>query len=156
MIYIGEICMQKHPQYRVAILPSLLALATLVSATQIGSFLFRSQRPRWRQSKYKNVAVACRCRWHYHATFANVNTAVLGGSTNDRIIYIFVMTPKVLSCACAAGFANKFHQCKWYIIKNLTQSHWELEFLDVGRLFQAKPGWEGEGMQICNLPVNKT
>jgi hypothetical protein len=75
MIYIGEICMRKRLRYHVAILPSLLALATLGGATQIGSSLFVSQRLRSPQGMYKNVAVMCHCHWRYRATFANVNTA---------------------------------------------------------------------------------
>ncbi len=37
---IGKVCEQKHQQYREAIMPPLRALASLGSATQMGSFLF--------------------------------------------------------------------------------------------------------------------
>jgi hypothetical protein len=76
MVYIGKICMRKHPRYCVTTLPSLLALATLGGATQIGLFLFLVASPK----VAKASAVSCRCRWRqrhrYRVTFANVNTAL--------------------------------------------------------------------------------
>jgi len=42
LMYIGKACKQKCQQYCYAIYNSLLALATLGSATHIGSFLFQS------------------------------------------------------------------------------------------------------------------
>jgi hypothetical protein len=42
LIYIGKVNIQKCQRYYNAVSPSLLALATLDSSTQIGSFLFHS------------------------------------------------------------------------------------------------------------------
>jgi len=56
---IGEVCTQKRWHYHD---PSLLDLATLDGATQIGSFLFASCRPRWPRQVRK--AISC---WHCRA-----------------------------------------------------------------------------------------
>jgi hypothetical protein len=47
LAYIDNICWQKHLQYREAILPSLLAFATLGAAKQIRTFQFVVRHPRW-------------------------------------------------------------------------------------------------------------
>jgi hypothetical protein len=71
MVYIGEIFTRKTP----ATSPSLLALATLGGAIQIGLFIFLVMKPK----VAKASAVSCRFRWQqrhrYRVTFANVNTA---------------------------------------------------------------------------------
>ncbi len=76
VVYIGEICLQKRPWYRVGISSSLLALATLGGMTQIVLFLFLVASAKVAQT----CAVSCCCRWwqrhHYHVTFANGNTAL--------------------------------------------------------------------------------
>jgi len=58
LIYIGEICTWKRPQNRVAILPSLLALATLGSVTAIETVLSVSCHPRWPMQVLFHVTVA--------------------------------------------------------------------------------------------------
>ncbi len=44
LVYIGKVCMRKWQQYRDAISPSLLTLATLGGATYTGSFLLAKAR----------------------------------------------------------------------------------------------------------------
>jgi hypothetical protein len=76
MVYIGKIWMWKHPWYCITTLSSLLALATLGDATQIGLLLFLDMSPK----VAKASAVSCPCRWRqqhrYRVTFANVNKAL--------------------------------------------------------------------------------
>ncbi len=58
MVYNGKICMRKCLRYRITILPSLLALATLGGATQIGLFLFLVASPKVAKASAVHVAVA--------------------------------------------------------------------------------------------------
>jgi hypothetical protein len=62
IVYIGEVCKRNCQRQRHE---AVLASATLGDATQIGSFIFMSLRPRWTRQESSD----CRCRQHYRANF---------------------------------------------------------------------------------------
>jgi hypothetical protein len=73
LIYIGEACTRKHQSYHDAILPSLLALATLIDVIQLGMILSVSRRPRVPRQVQSLVAVTVVIL----PTLANVKTALM-------------------------------------------------------------------------------
>ncbi len=65
----------------------VFALATLVYATQIGSFLFVSHRPRW--PRHTVVTFACYCHWHYFnisypGSWLGINASTWMPQLNDK------------------------------------------------------------------------